>query len=170
MHTPELVLFHPYQHSDLCLENKLQKGTAHVKLMILFGTIDSSLDYRKTKGCLQQYHMSATDCGRSFLFFFSLRTRGFMWHSFGNGRAAGVTYMRRVVSLMGCRGYPLQQHHEPPAPPLTLVVPLLILIFSLPVQHFLSLLKHIFPEVHLAQLLGSAVSYDESLVAASGPG
>lgn len=77
--------------------------------------------------------------------------------------------MRRVVSLMGCRGYRLRQHHEPPAPPLTLVVPLLILIFSLPVQHFMSLLKYIFPEVHLAQLLSSAMSYDESVVAVSGP-
>lgn len=37
--------------------------------MILFGTIDSSLDYRKTKGCLQQYHMSTTHCGISSIFF-----------------------------------------------------------------------------------------------------
>lgn len=49
-HTPELVLFYPYLHPDLCLEKKLQKGTGHVNLMIVFGTTDSSLDYSKTKG------------------------------------------------------------------------------------------------------------------------
>lgn len=108
MHITEFVLFQPRQHSDLCLENKLQKGTAHTKLMILFGTIDSSSDYSKTKGkdimpslhsrkdwsqLVQQHHMSAADCRRAFLFLF-------FFFSFSPSGIGGVRGTVLVVGVL----------------------------------------------------------------------
>lgn len=138
-HTTELVLFHPYQHPDLC--SKI--GTGHGNLRMQFGTVC----YSKAKGrdTMSSLHPQffpilrntgassfsnavcpqLTEEGVSLCFLWwqgvkLMHMARFWWH----WEMLQLWLLRTGVSSRGCRGYLLQHHglHPvPPAPPLTLV-------------------------------------------------